>query len=59
MGQNTFTKFQWMQEAIDLMTKQDEELSIDDWSEILDVLWDHLPPNFHSKVIKALEKKYT
>lgn len=58
MGNNTFTKQQWQQVVADKLSG-DEAISDEEIKEILDYLWDYLPPLLHSNVIKILEDKYT
>lgn len=54
---STFTKQQWQQVASDKLSG-DESITPEEVKEILDYLWDYLPPLFHSKIIKILEEKH-
>lgn len=58
MGDNIFTKQQWQQVVADKLSG-DEVISDEEIKEILDYLWDYLPPLLHANVIKILEQKYT
>lgn len=53
-GLFTFTKQEWQQVVADKLSG-DEEITTEEIKEILDYLWDYLPPLLHSKVIKTLE----
>lgn len=55
MGKYTFTKQQWQQVVADKLSG-DEIISDEEIKEILDYLWDYLPPKLHSSVIKILER---
>ena len=57
MSDNIFTKQQWQQVVADKLSG-DEVISNEEIKEILDYLWDYLPPLLHSNVIKILEEKY-
>lgn len=57
---STFTKGQWMTEAEYIlgMTSVSCKLTEEEVAEVLDYLWEYLPPKFHSAVIKRCELNY-
>ena len=58
---STFTKSQWRAEAAYIlgMTSVACKLTDEEAIEVLDYLWDYLPPRFHSAVIKRCEFNYS
>ncbi len=51
----TFTRQDWQQVASDKLTG-DEPITNAEWQEVLDCLWEHLPPLFTKGVNEILEK---
>ena len=56
-GYFTFSKQQWQQVVANKLSG-DEEITDGEIQEILDYLWDYLPPLLHSSVIQILETNH-